>query len=292
MNSLGVYASLPTEAWIPVTEGHLVNIGNNADARLILVFVIFLLFPPICWAVPSITGIKTSENGSISQVEISASEPLTFIYYTLSSPPRAVIEIAQTDASAVARQVSVDSPVIAGITVEQIRGATLPIARLTITLNDDARFSVSTAPTDKNRIIGRLSKNTTPATEVTAEDEDEKKPAPSLTGAGPDTAPLEPDSRTDQRSIDKDPAAVSTADLANSPADSAPAAPVAEQGTVVPALPSVPAAPDKLPVLEYQVPAQPRTATVGNIPADAPLHVTDTGIVIAGSFPAGSTVER
>ena len=48
-------------------------------------------------------GIKVS--GDASQVEISADKPLVYTFYTLTGPPKAVIDLAQTEPGAVATSV-------------------------------------------------------------------------------------------------------------------------------------------------------------------------------------------
>src|SRR5512138_1810076 len=104
----------------------------------LLTILLFLIALTSAWAAaPKITKVLVTESTMASQVEIVADAPVTYTYYTIQTPPRAVVDIALADPSTVARQIKVESPLITNITLDRQETATIPLTRITISLTRD-----------------------------------------------------------------------------------------------------------------------------------------------------------
>jgi type IV pilus assembly protein PilQ len=130
-------------------------------------------------AVPKIAKVQVTESTMASQVEIVADAPVTYTYYVIPAPPRAVVDIALADPSPVARQMQVDSPLITGITLDRQETASVTLTRVTISLTQDAYIAVRSAPEDKGRLLVTLVKKIVVAPEPTGSAEQEQAVEPS-----------------------------------------------------------------------------------------------------------------
>lgn len=204
-------------------------VNKLARTALLPLIMLFFSWTPASGAIPKITKVQTTESSMASQVEIVADAPVTYTYYSLSSPPRAVIDIALADPSQVSRQLSMDSPLITRITVERIEAPPIPLTRMTISLAHDAYLAVRSSPEDKGRLLVTLVKKMVSAPGPAETDEEEKdqetagkKPVEPTTGA-PDTTPK--DKRLDDLADDKGVAAPAVAKASPPAIGSAPVAP-------------------------------------------------------------------
>ena len=247
-------------------------------------------------AVPKIAKVQITEGTMSSQVEIVADAPVTYTYYTIPAPPRAVIDIALADPSPVARQIQVDSPLITGITLDRQETASIPLTRVTISLAHDAYFSVRSAPEDKGRLLVTLVKKMTVAPESTAGidqkqdlDQTEKQPeklaagTPTKTATGDDLDELTAESATAPKSS----AATPTATVAT-PAPAVPA-PVA---VPTPALPVKSSKDDykatkmiAQTILSPKAELKPVVPSAGEPKGSSPVTITATGVHINSQTP-------
>lgn len=110
--------------------------GSNAPARL--------------------QAVKVS--GGASQVEISADKNLVYAFYKLTAPPKAVIDLAQTEPGAVTTPVEVNAGNIKRIEVTRHGFGESVLSRIEISLAKDEEFSVNTDPVDKGKLLVTFAK--------------------------------------------------------------------------------------------------------------------------------------
>lgn len=244
-------------------------------------------------AVPKIAKVQVTESTMASQVEIVADAPITYTYYTIPAPPRAVIDIALADPSPVARQIQVDSPLITGITLDRQETASIPLTRVTISLAQDAYFSVRSTPEDKGRLLVTLVKKMIVAPESTARSDEEQdldrtEKQPEKLAAGT------PTKRAPGDDLDE-----LTAEPATAPKTSA-ATPTEAVATPVPAPVAVPTLPEKpskddekaagttnLTIPSPKAELKPVVPTAGEsrVSSSSPVTVTATGVHINSRAP-------
>lgn len=246
-------------------------------------------------AVPKIAKVQVTESTMASQVEIVADAPVTYTYYTIPAPPRAVIDIALADPSPVARQIQVDSPLITGITLHRQETASIPLTRVTISLAQDAYFSVRSTPEDKGRLLVTLVKKMAVVPESTAridqeQDLEQTEKQPEKLAAGT------PAKRATEDDLDE-----LTAEPATAPRTSA-ATPTEVVATPVPATvavptPALPERPSKdddkatkmmAPTIPSPKPElKPVVPTAGEprVSSPSPVTVTATGVHINSRAP-------
>jgi len=99
----------------------------------------------------TVRAIKVSEDAS--HVEISATKPLTYTFYKLSAPPRAVIDLSQTEPGAIASPIEVNAGNIKRIEVGRHGAGDSVLSRVEISLEKDGEFSVETDPVDKGKLL-------------------------------------------------------------------------------------------------------------------------------------------
>ena len=100
-----------------------------------------------------ITNVSCRHEGGGDVVTVTADRPLVFSSYRLTKPPRALVDLAQTDPGTVA------SPIVCGGTqVTQLRLSRHELAsgvltRLELLLADGAEYTAALAPGDKRQLI-------------------------------------------------------------------------------------------------------------------------------------------
>lgn len=245
-------------------------------------------------AVPKIAKVQVTESTMASQVEIVADAPVTYTYYTIPAPPRAVIDIALADPSPVARQIQVDSPLITGITLDRHETASIPLTRVTISLAHDAYFSVRSTPEDKGRLLVTLVKKMAVAPESTAridqeQDLDQTEKQPEKLAAGTPTKRAtgdDPDELTAEPTTAPNTSAATPTEAVAIPLPAAPA-PVA-----LPALPVNSSMDDDKAtktinptILSPKVELKPVVPTAGEPKGPSPVTITATGVHISSHAP-------
>ncbi len=112
-----------------------------------------------------IKAIKVSDDGS--QVEITASKPLTYTFYRMANPSKAVVDLAQTIPGAAKGIQEVNKGEVKTVDVTSHSFGTGSLSRVEIFLAQDAEFTVSADPVDKSRLV--VSVTAPAATSVTTE---------------------------------------------------------------------------------------------------------------------------
>ena len=247
-------------------------------------------------AVPKIARVQVTESTMATQVEIVADAPVTYTYYMIHAPTRAVVDIALADPSPVARQLQVDSPLITGITIDRQETASIPLTRVTISLSQDAYLAVRSAPEDKGRLLVTLVKKIAAAPEPTAGVKQEQ--VVEQTGSLPDghgakAAPAEElnELTVEPATTPETSAAIPTTTAA---APTPPAAPV-------PVAAPTPAVTGKSPqddnkrsgtttpaTLPAKTALKPVVPTAGAPKASSPITITATGVQISSSAPVNN----
>lgn len=142
----------------------------------------------------TVQAIKVS--GDASHVEISANKPLTYTSYKLDNPPKAVIDLSQTEPGVVATPIEVNAGNIKRVEVGRHGFGESVFSRIEITLLKDEEFSVTTDPADKGKLLVTFVKVPNNAKEVKAEGKIDEKQlkvedlTPSTT-AGTEVKPVE-----------------------------------------------------------------------------------------------------
>ena len=95
----------------------------------------------------TLRAVKVSDDAS--QVEISADRPLIFTFYSLTAPPKVVIDLAQTDPGAVASQIDIYKGGIRQINISRHGSGGTLLSRMEIILTEEQQFSVTADPLDK-----------------------------------------------------------------------------------------------------------------------------------------------
>ena len=242
-------------------------------------------------AVPKIAKVQVTESTMASQVEIVADTPLTYTYYTISSPPRAVVDIALADPSPVPRQIRVDSPLITGITLDRQETSAIPLTRVTISLIQDAYLSVRSAPEDKGHLLVTLVKMIDsarePATKADREqdlEQTDSQPDRTATGSAATAAPKDDlkDEGIEPTAAKTPPAGSDKAIAAPAPAVPTPAKPTAPVITPTPARHDErPAATTEPAALPPKAELKPVVPTAG-ASTSSPVTITATGVKLSG----------
>jgi len=126
-----------------------------------------------------------------SQVDISVSQPGTFTFYKVSDPPKAVIDLAETDPGNF-KPMDVNSGIIKRIdATKHVFGGGF-LTRLEISLTNDVDFNVNVDPNVNNKLVVKFAPQAKDAPAVTASASTSK---PSTIDAAPmaDTAPVQSD---------------------------------------------------------------------------------------------------
>src|SRR6266702_1627181 len=121
----------------------------------------------------TIQAIKVS--GDASHVEISANKPLTYTSYKLDTPPKAVIDLSQTEPGGVTTPIEVNTGNIKRIEVERHGFGESVFSRIEITFLKDEEFSITTDPVDKGKLLVTIVKPPTNDKEVKAEGKIDEK---------------------------------------------------------------------------------------------------------------------
>jgi type IV pilus assembly protein PilQ len=121
----------------------------------------------------TIQAIKVS--GDASHVEISANKPLTYTSYKLDTPPKAVIDLSQTEPGGVATPIEVNTGNIKRIEVGRHGFGESVFSRIEITFVKDEEFSVTTDPADKGKLLITFAKLPNNEKEVKAEGKIDEK---------------------------------------------------------------------------------------------------------------------
>lgn len=158
-------------------------------------------------AAATLQSIKVSPDGS--QVEIASDKPLAYTYYSTGAPPKAVIDLAQTEPGAFSEPVSVNKGNIRTIQVSRHGYGSGFLSRIEITMAQNEEPVIAPAPDDKKRLVLSFAK--TPAGEPAAAPE--QKASQPVAAAAPPVAEV----------------AVNAADPAQAPEAAAPAAPPVSQ---------------------------------------------------------------
>ncbi|HEY6871492.1 MAG TPA: type IV pilus secretin PilQ [Geobacteraceae bacterium] len=119
-------------------------------------------------------SVKVS--GDASQVRISADKPLTYTFYKLAAPPKAVIDLAQTEPGTVATPVEVNAGNLKRIDVARHTVGGSVLSRIEITMVKDGEFSVNADPADKAKLVVVFAKPQAEEREVKSEGKAEEKP--------------------------------------------------------------------------------------------------------------------
>ena len=99
----------------------------------------------------TIQAIKVS--GDASHVEISATKPLTYTFYKLASPPKAVIDLSQTEPGGVTTPIEFNTGNIKRIEVGRHGFGESVLSRIEIAFVKDEEFFVTPDPVDKGKLL-------------------------------------------------------------------------------------------------------------------------------------------
>lgn len=105
-------------------------------------------------AIPSMKTLKVADDGS--KLEIALDHPVTYTFYKINEPLKAVIDFAQTDFSNIDKLVEVNKGIISKYEISKQNFGSGNLARLEIYLKGDAEFSVAADPNDKLKLIVNL----------------------------------------------------------------------------------------------------------------------------------------
>jgi type IV pilus assembly protein PilQ len=92
-------------------------------------------------------------SGDASLVEVLTDKPLSFTYYKTDEPPKAVIDLAQTDPGFVAKTLEVNSGNIKRIEVAKHEFTGGFLSRIEVILEKGEDFSVSSDSVDKGKLL-------------------------------------------------------------------------------------------------------------------------------------------
>src|SRR5208337_1967809 len=92
-------------------------------------------------------------SGDASLVEVLTDKPLSYTYYKTDEPPKAVIDLAQTDPGFVAKTLEVNSGNIKRIEVAKHEFTGGFLSRIEVILEKGEDFSVSTDSADKGKLL-------------------------------------------------------------------------------------------------------------------------------------------
>lgn len=131
-------------------------------------------------ATATLQSIKVSPDGS--QVEIASDKPLAYTFYSTGAPPKAVIDLAQTEPGAFSEPLSVNTGNIKTIQVSRHGYGNGFLSRVEITMAQNEEPVVAPAPDDKKRLVVSFAKM--PAGEPTTATE-QAAPQPVAASAPP-----------------------------------------------------------------------------------------------------------
>src|SRR6266540_1477295 len=160
--------------------------------------------PQAVTALATLRAVTVS--GDTSRVEISADSPLVYTSYKLTNPPKAVIDLAQTEPGSVSSPIGVGKGSIKQISVTRHAYGESVLTRIEIALSGDEDFSVDKDTGDKTRLAVII-------TRPNEQKEAKKSEA--------DTKPAAPELKTAQANTGE----VSQKDIASLPPVVKPAAP-------------------------------------------------------------------
>ena len=125
-----------------------------------------------------IQAIKVS--GDASLVEVFTNKPLSYTYYKTDEPPKAVIDLAQTDPGAVEKTLEVNSGNIKRIEVAKHEFTGGFLSRIEVILEKGEDFSVSTDSVDKGKLLIKFAIPPIEEKQI-SEVKEETKSAPAVT---------------------------------------------------------------------------------------------------------------
>lgn len=99
----------------------------------------------------SLQAIKVSSDGSV--IEIAADRPITYTFYRMSEPAKAVIDLAQTDPGSVPQSIEVNTGNVKRIEVAKHSFGGGFLSRVEVMLGKEENFAVSPDPADKNKLL-------------------------------------------------------------------------------------------------------------------------------------------
>lgn len=124
-------------------------------------------------AAATLESIKVSPDGS--QVEIASDKPLAYTFYSTGAPPKAVIDLAQTEPGAFSEPLSINKGNIKAIQVSRHVYGSGFLSRVEITMVQNEEPVVASASDDKKKLVVSFAK--TPAGEPATATE-QTAPAP------------------------------------------------------------------------------------------------------------------
>lgn len=98
-----------------------------------------------------IQSITVADDGS--RVEIVSDKPIVYTYYMLESPPRVIVDIAQTSPGKQSMPMLVNKAGVRQLDVSRHEFGSGVLSRIDITLNSKAEISASLDPNDKKKLI-------------------------------------------------------------------------------------------------------------------------------------------
>jgi type IV pilus assembly protein PilQ len=157
---------------------------------------------------PDADAARTADLRSISvlndagQIEILANKPLTYTFYKIAMPPKAVIDLAQTLPGAVPSTLEVNKGSIKSIDVTSHNLGSGVMTRIEVLLAKEADFTVASDPADKGKLLltfngsepaGAGQKDKPVQESIAATEIKEEQPAASqaAASAGKESAPAE-----------------------------------------------------------------------------------------------------
>ena len=99
----------------------------------------------------SLQAIKVSEDGY--QVEISASKPLTYTFYKVTSPLKVVVDLSQTDPGAITSPIEVNAGNVKRIEVTRHGFGQYVLSRVEISLANNGEFTVNTDSDNRSKLL-------------------------------------------------------------------------------------------------------------------------------------------
>ncbi len=100
---------------------------------------------------PSIKAVKVSEDGS--RLEISLNQPVTYTFYKINEPLKAVIDFAQVEFTEIERVLEVNKGIISKYELTKQNFGSGNLARLEIYLKSDGEFTVIPDVNDKTKLM-------------------------------------------------------------------------------------------------------------------------------------------
>lgn len=97
--------------------------------------------------------IKVTETGEGARVVLSADRPLAYTFYKTADPPKAVIDLARTDTSAVASPLEVNSDTIRRIETARYGEGATAMTRVEVFFARDTEASAAIDASDKGRLV-------------------------------------------------------------------------------------------------------------------------------------------